>query len=194
NDKPIVVLNGPASICVGKTTNLSPTTGGTWQSTNLAVATISNAGLVTGISAGTARFIFTNTSTGCISDTSAVVTITQGPAVSITGDDELCIGETTNLSPNSGGTWASSSILVATVTNAGLVTAVSAGQATFVFTDAAGCKSDPTLPVIVHPKPTVAVSGPSTICVGGTTNLSPSSGGTWASSAAELHQLITVVW
>ncbi|MBK9045034.1 MAG: Ig-like domain-containing protein [Saprospiraceae bacterium] len=184
NDKPIVVLNGPASICVGKTTNLSPTTGGTWQSTNLAVATISNAGLVTGISAGTARFIFTNTSTGCISDTSAVVTITQGPAVSITGDDELCIGETTNLSPNSGGTWASSSILVATVTNAGLVTAVSAGQATFVFTDAAGCKSDPTLPVIVHPKPTVAVSGPSTICVGGTTNLSPSSGGTWASSAA----------
>jgi uncharacterized protein YjdB len=180
NDKPIVVLNGPASICVGKTTNLSPTTGGTWQSTNLAVATISNAGLVTGISAGTARFIFTNTATGCISDTSAVVTITQGPAVSIDGDDELCIGETTNLLPATGGTWASSAVAVATVTNGGLVTAVSAGQATFIFTDAAGCKSDPTLPVIVHPKPTVAVSGPSTICVGGTTNLSPTTGGSWA--------------
>jgi uncharacterized protein YjdB len=181
--KPITVLNGPNSICVGRTTNISPTTGGTWQSTNIAVATISNAGLITGVSAGTARFIFTNTTTGCISDTSVVVTITQGPAVSITGDDELCIGETTNLSPNSGGTWASNSPLVASVTNGGLVTALSAGQATFTFTDAAGCKSDPTLPIIVHPKPSVAVSGPSLICVNGQTNLTPNSGGSWVSSA-----------
>lgn len=182
NDKPIVVLNGPSSICVGRTTNLSPTTGGTWESTNPTVASISNTGLVTGLSAGTARFIFTQTSTGCISDTSVVVTVTQGPAVSITGDDELCIGEQTTLAPTTGGTWESSSTAVATVTNAGIVTAVGAGQATFRFTDAAGCKSDPTLPIIVHPKPTVAVSGPSLICVAGTTTLSPTSGGTWVSN------------
>ncbi|MFZ1705261.1 MAG: Ig-like domain-containing protein [Saprospiraceae bacterium] len=182
NPKPIVVLNGPNSICVGKTTNLSPTTGGTWVSSNPAVASISNAGLVTGLAAGTARFVFTQTSTGCSSDSSVVVTITQGPLVSIAGDDELCIGETTTLSPNSGGTWASNNATVATVTNAGIVTAVSAGQATFTFTDAAGCKSDPTTPIIVHPKPTVAVSGPSLICVGGGTTLSPTTGGTWVSS------------
>ena len=182
NPNPIVVVNGPSSICVGKTTNLSPTTGGTWVSTDPLVASITNTGLVTGLTAGTARFIFTQTSTGCASDTSSVITVTQGPAVSITGDDELCIGETTTLSPSAGGTWETSSAAVATVTNAGVVTAVGAGQATFRFTDAAGCKSDPTLPVIVHPKPTVAVSGPSLICVGGGTTLSPTTGGTWVSN------------
>src|SRR5690606_10528955 len=157
------------------------TTGGTWISTDPAVATITNTGLVTGLAAGTARFVFTQTSTGCASDTSDVVTVTQGPAVAITGDDELCIGETTTMSPTSGGTWETSNASVATITNAGVVTANGAGQATFRFTDALGCKSDPSAPVIVHPKPTVAVSGPSLICVGGETTLSPTTGGTWVS-------------
>ena len=182
NPKPIVVLNGLGSICVGKTTNLSPTTGGTWISTNPPVATISNAGLITGLAAGTAKFIFTNTLTGCVSDTSSVITVTPGPSVSITGDNELCIGDSTTLSPTSLGTWETSNSAVATVTNAGAVSAVSPGQATFRFTDAAGCKSLPTLPVIVHPRPTVGVIGNSSICVGNTTTLSPSSGGTWVSN------------
>ncbi|MBK6785472.1 MAG: hypothetical protein IPG79_18265 [Saprospiraceae bacterium] len=50
NPKPIVSVTGPSTICVGSTTTLSPTTGGTWTSSNPSVASVTNAGVVTGIS------------------------------------------------------------------------------------------------------------------------------------------------
>ncbi len=183
NPKPVTVVNGPSSICVGATTNISPTTGGTWVSTNPAIATITNAGIITGVSVGSVRFIFTQTSTGCISDTSSVVTVTTGPTVSVTGDTELCIGETSTLSPSTGGTWTSSNVAIATVTNGGVVTAVAQGTATFRFRlTSTGCLSDPTTPITVNGRPTVSVTGSTSVCIGGTTQLSPSTGGTWVSS------------
>jgi PKD repeat protein len=69
----------------------------------------------------------------------ATITITQ-PVVSITGADELCVGAFTTLSPTTGGTWASSDAIIATVTNDGVVTGVSAGDVRFTFTDnTTGC-------------------------------------------------------
>ena len=181
--KPIVAFSGPTSICVGKTSQLTPTTGGSWNSTNPAVASVANNGLITGISPGTARFIFTNTTSLCISDTSAAITVNPGPTVSVVGPNAICIGNITNLSPNSGGTWVSNNPTIATVTNAGVVTAVAQGIATFTFTDAGGCKSQPSdATVTVNGRPTVLVSGASAICIGSSTTLSPSSGGTWVSS------------
>ncbi|HMU04366.1 MAG TPA: T9SS type A sorting domain-containing protein, partial [Saprospiraceae bacterium] len=50
-------FTGPSEICVGETTTVIPNTGGTWTSSNPAVATISNSGLVTGINVGTATLI-----------------------------------------------------------------------------------------------------------------------------------------
>ncbi|MBK8820594.1 MAG: hypothetical protein IPN49_16475, partial [Saprospiraceae bacterium] len=47
NTKPVVSVSGPANICPGQTTNLLPATGGTWTSSNPAVATVTNGGVVT---------------------------------------------------------------------------------------------------------------------------------------------------
>ncbi|MEZ4902978.1 MAG: hypothetical protein R2822_15100 [Spirosomataceae bacterium] len=47
---------------------LLPNIGGTWLSSNNS-ATVTNEGLVTGISAGVVNFTFTQTSTGCSSTT-----------------------------------------------------------------------------------------------------------------------------
>jgi len=66
NALPIVSSSGILSICKGSSTTLTPTTGGTWSSSSSAIATITNAGLVTGLSAGNTNFTFTQTSTGCI--------------------------------------------------------------------------------------------------------------------------------
>jgi len=70
NALPIVIA--PASLNVGSTITLSPTTGGTWVSSNLLIATVTDAGLVTGISAGTATFTFTDATTGCSATTLSV--------------------------------------------------------------------------------------------------------------------------
>lgn len=184
NPKPIAVINGSNSICVGNTTQLSPTTGGSWVSSDPSIATITNGGLVTGVSVGSVTFVYTNTLTGCSSDASAAVTITTGPTVNITGDDQLCIGETTQMAavPSSAGTWESSNNAIATISPTGLVTAVAQGTVTMRFRDAAGCLSQPSAPITVNGRPTVAVAGSNTVCIGGTTQLSPSTGGTWISN------------
>jgi len=184
NPKPVAVNNGAASICVGVTTQFSPTIGGSWVSSNPAIATITNSGLVTGISVGTGvTFTYTNTLTGCTSNASSAVAVTTGPTVTIT-DTELCIGETTTVTPASDGTWESSNPSIATVTNGGVVTAVSQGTVTFRFRDLAGCLSLPTSALTVNGRPSVSITGSPNICIGGTTQLSPSTGGSWTSSNA----------
>lgn len=180
NPKPIVT-NGLATICVGNTTQLQPTVGGSWTSTDIDIATISSTGIVTGTGVGSATFTFTNATTGCASDPSNPVAVTAGPPVTI-ADTELCIGETTTLTPNTDGTWESSNTSIATVTNSGVVTALSAGLVTFRFTDLLGCKSFPTNALTVHPRPTVSILSSPNICINGTTQLSPSTGGTWVSN------------
>ncbi|MDT8373450.1 MAG: T9SS type A sorting domain-containing protein, partial [Bacteroidales bacterium] len=76
---PEVSVVGLINILVGGTTTLSPTTGGTWASNNPLVASVSNAGLVTGLSVGSSTFTFTSSTTGC-SNTTEPVTVVELPA------------------------------------------------------------------------------------------------------------------
>jgi hypothetical protein len=132
-------------------------------------------GVVTGLTPGTATFTFTETLTGCQGTTGAVTV--NGNSVSITGPTTICIGATTTLSPNTGGTWAANNPSVATVSNAvlhiGEVTGVSGGTATFTFTSSStGCVSLPTAAVTVYPvlvAPSIAVSS-QTVCYGTSAN------------------------
>ena len=80
--KPAVSISGTSGICVNGATALSPTSGGTWESNNPPIATVTNGGLVTGLSAGSATFTFTQTSTGC-SNTTSAVTVNALPTISI---------------------------------------------------------------------------------------------------------------
>src|SRR5690606_18335929 len=91
------VVTAPTTVCVGSTITLSPTSGGTWSSSNTAVATVTNAGVVTGVSAGSATFTFTNTATGC-SNTTSSVTVNETIPVSVTisssdANNIICAGE-----------------------------------------------------------------------------------------------------
>lgn len=183
--RPVVSITGDPFICAGSTTNLSPTTGGTWASSDPGVATVNNAGVVTGVTPGTASFTFTSSASLCASDPTGDVTVNPTPIVSITGPNGICIGDVTQLSPSTGGAWVSDNPAVATVTNAGVVTGVSAGFARFTFTDGTyGCASQKTAPVTVNLRPTVSFTGPNALCIGQTTTVSPTSGGTWSSSDA----------
>lgn len=85
NPSPTVSITGNSSICVNGTTTLSPITGGTWISNNSSVATVTDAGVVTGVSTGTVTFTFTNTTTGCRSTTGSVI-VTALPTVTNPGD------------------------------------------------------------------------------------------------------------
>jgi uncharacterized protein YjdB len=173
NPIPTVSITGSNSICVGATTTLSPTTGGTWVSNAPTVATVTNGGLVTGVSAGSATFTFT--STASCSATTSTVTVNSIPVLG--GANSLCMGSTANVTPNTGGTWSSSNTAVATVSNAGLVTSVGPGTTTLTFT-IGGCSNTTSFTVNSIP----VLGGASSVCMGSTANVTPNTGGTWSSS------------
>jgi hypothetical protein len=97
---PPVVSIPQNSLCTGLTMTLSPTSGGTWISSNPSIATITNQGLVTGLAAGVVNFTFTQTSTGCSSTTSNV-TVKPTPSSNLTaGKVDVCPNTEVALNPN----------------------------------------------------------------------------------------------
>lgn len=175
---PSITIFPMSNICVGSIETIQPVLPGTWTSSNPTVATVTNAGVINTLSAGST--VITNINpNGC--ESSFTLNVLPKPIVTITGSDNICIGGTTTLSSNMAGTWASSNPLVATVTG-NTATGVAEGSATFTFTALGGCTADPTSPVTVAPDPTASIND-GRICDEQTAILTPASGGTWVSSA-----------
>ena len=185
NINPLPSITSPTAICIGSTGSLTPSTGGTWTSSNTAVATVSNVGLITPVSPGTVTFTYTLTSTGC-SRTTSIVTINSLPI--LTSPSSICVGSTANLTPVNGGTWTSNNNNIATVTNAGIVTAVAAGNAVFTFTNSTTLCSSSSSIVTINALPVISATSTS-ICVGGTTILTPTTGGTWTSNTGSIASI-----
>lgn len=173
-------ITGSDEICVDETTQLSPSSGVTWQSGNNAIATVDNSGLVTGVGLGSTVFTYTTIIGQCESDPSPTVAVSQIPEPIITGPDTICIGAMTTLTPSAGIIWESTDPSIATIDNSGNVTGIAEGKASFYFTDMAnGCISGESDPVVVLPSPIVQLSA-DTVCQGesviATTNFD---NGTW---------------
>ncbi len=183
-------ITGIPIVCVGGTTLLSDATaGGSWKSSNTAVATAGSTGIITGITAGTATISYT-ISNSC-GNASATTTMTVNPLpstpASITGIPTVCVGSTTLLSDaTAGGSWKSSNTAVATVGSTGIITGVIAGAVIINYTVSNSCGSaSATSTVTVNPLPSIpaGITGIPTVCVGSSTLLSDATaGGSWKSS------------
>ncbi len=168
----------PGSTCVGGTaTFTAPITGGTWSSSNTAIATIGSAtGIASGIAVGTATITYGTGST-CYLTT----TITVNALSPIAGTTSICAGTTTTLTDPAGtGTWTSSNTVVASVGAAtGIVSGLTGGTTTISFTTAAGCSAS----TIVSVTAVAPITGSSLLCIGTTSTLSDATAsGTWSSS------------
>jgi gliding motility-associated-like protein len=185
-------IGGTMNACIGSSTILTnTTTGGGWTSANVGVATVNSiTGAVAGVTAGTATITYTYTnSNGCTNAVSTVVTINSLPVVApITGTASVCLGSTTPLASNTaGGVWTTANTATATVNAAtGLVTGVAAGSTTITYTvtNANGCVSSVSTPLLVNALPVIeAITGSTTVCAGSETiyaNATP--GGVWTSA------------
>lgn len=178
---PIYAINGSSGICLGGSTITltDATAGGTWSSSNTAVATVgATTGVVTGLTAGSTVISYTVPS-GCY----RTQTVTVGTTSSISGATSLCNSGTATLSDSpSGGVWSSSNGVIATVGSAtGLVTASAsaAGTATISYSVGA-CIATQVITVNANPTP---IQGAASECAGSTVTLTDNtSGGTWSST------------
>lgn len=149
--EPTFSISAAASaLTVGQTTELTVnknSTGAvTYASSNTAIATVDNNGVVTAVAPGTATITASLAETDDYTAATATCTITVkaaavAPTISFTQATTVIEGQTVKLafSTNSTGavTYASSNTAVATVDNNGVVTAVAVGTATITVSVAA---------------------------------------------------------
>ena len=190
----IGLVNGVDSLCAGSSSAFSITHGvGTWTSSDTSVATVSTAGVVTGLGAGSVSICYTVDGIGgcayAVACKSLVVS-TVPVAGSISGNAQMCSGDqaTFTVVP-AGGSWRTSNSAVATVVaSSGLVGAVSGGTAVieYVLPGVGGCRNDTsrfTVNVTQAPTPNSVSCGAMVICVNSqTTCTSTITGGRWSSS------------
>lgn len=166
-------ITGANSVCTNQTTTFSNTiTGGSWSSSNTAVATVnSSTGLVTGVSAGTATISYTIA--GCSTTVTRDISVIASPTVAaVTGANTVCRGQLTvfsNTTPN--GVWSSGSPTNATVSNLGVVTGISEGgisrgaaQISYTVTNSNGCSTTRSKLISVIAPPTFTISGNTLVC------------------------------
>ena len=190
NAAPVIpAITGTLSECVGGTSMLSDSlAGGTWSSSNTAVATIDATGNVTGVTAGSATITYTVSGTCGSSFVTATDVVNALPTVAaISGSTSGCVGMANTLADaTSGGVWSSSDNTIATVSATGVVTGIAPGTATIFYTvtNTAGCTAQASVSYTVNGLPVVAaITGIMSECIGGSQLLSDgTSGGTWSSS------------
>jgi len=173
-------ITGNLNVCIGLTQTLATvSTGGTWSSSNTAVAPVDVSGIVSGLCLGTANISYTLPVTGC--SRSVVATVQPLPST-ITGSAGFCnLSSTMYLSSPGGGTWTSSDTTILTIDpTSGLATGVNVDTATITYTLPTGCKTTKDVFLILAPYP---ITGPSDMCQGQTRTLSNViTGGVWSSS------------
>ena len=164
-------ITGAGTVCIGNTITLSNSTpGGTWSSADISIATVSNSGVVNGVSVGAVDITYTSAPVnGCTNSTiKNIIVNALPPSTPITGTTTLCINTNTTLAnSNAGGTWKSSNTSVATINNSGVATALSAGTTTITYifpSNANGCTDSVYVSVIVDPAATANAGSSTTVC------------------------------
>ena len=186
---------GSTALCVGTTTVLGTTSlNPTWSSSNIAVATVSATGVVTGVTPGTATIAYSITnSNGCSNTASTTVTVSPLPSATIAtiGNTTFCQGgNVTLLADNapSGSTydyqWRLNGTAIVGATANTYVASTSGNYSVTITANNLCQTTSANTTVTVNPLPVLAANtGATSVCQGSTTSLANTTPtGTWTSA------------
>jgi trimeric autotransporter adhesin len=186
----IPVITGTMHECAGVATVLNDAmSGGSWASSNTAIATINASGVVTGVAGGIVTISYTVTDVCGVATVTTSDTVYSLPAAgTISGAASGCIGfANTLVSTGSAGSWSVSDAAIANITPAtGVITGISSGVVTVTYTvvNSYGCSRFATASYTVNAAPVVAaIAGTNKQCVESVQLFSDATiGGTWSSA------------
>ncbi|MBK8625464.1 MAG: DUF11 domain-containing protein [Saprospiraceae bacterium] len=185
NPLPNIVISGDKTICLGESTTLTATGAISYLwNTGANTASISVTPLV-----NTSYTVTATDANGCINTTISNVVVNPLPEILIMGNDTVCANTSTQLTA-SGATsyvWSTGATTATTV-----VIPASTATYTVTGTDANGCLNDASIFVTVNPNPTPIIAGDLMLCLGDTTILSTSGGGTYSWSTTATSSSIEV--
>jgi hypothetical protein len=169
NDQPVCAITGDNEICEGFTTEFCATPGMAsyeWSGPGGFTATTECTGEIS--AAGTYTVIITDEN-GCADTCSETLTVNDQPVCAITGDNEICIGFTTEFCAPAGMAsydWRGPGgvIVISTEQCTGEIS--TPGTYTVIITDENGCADTCSRALTVHEQPVCAITGDNEICEG----------------------------
>lgn len=174
---PAISISGDFDFCLGNSSNLSVPAGyATYNWSNGATSPTCNVSLP-----GVYTVTVTNVG-GCSSTTSQVITVYNNPLPYINGVTALCQGASANLQANPTGLqylWSSGS-------TSPTIQPTVAGPYTVTVTDGNGCSGTASQNVTVNTNPVPVITGPASVCAGGSATLDAGAGFTgyaWSNGA-----------
>ncbi|MCB9231090.1 MAG: PKD domain-containing protein [Bacteroidia bacterium] len=162
---PVAVINGPSGICTGSSATLVAS-GGSNFLWNTGATTAS----ITASIPGTYSVTVSN-GNGCFTSASHLVSSLAAPVASISGPSSFCSGTTATLTASGG-----SSFLWGNGATTPSITIATGGTYSVTVINGNGCASSATHTIVANPAPTPAISGPDTICAGGSATYLASGG------------------
>ncbi|MEY3420650.1 MAG: hypothetical protein RIR48_935 [Bacteroidota bacterium] len=185
NALPFVTISGIKTICTGGSTVLTASGGSRYVwSTGETTAALT----ITPSSTST-YYVSVTDEKGCLSVDSAKVVVNNLPSPVISGDFEICKGESTTLTA-SGGTlfeWSTGA-----TTKSIVVSPSSSTEYLVMAVDDNGCMEYSTALVVVFERPESQISGDSVICIGETTSLTATGGTTYLWSNGMTNSTINI--
>ncbi|MBK8080367.1 MAG: hypothetical protein IPK25_08845 [Saprospiraceae bacterium] len=180
-NNPTAQITGDDEICDGESTTFTANGGSTYN--------WGPNGSAQDITVSTANtFTVTVTDANNCTDTESItLTVHNNPTAQITGDDEICDGESTTFTANGGSSynWGPNG-------SAQDITVSTANTFTVTVTDVNNCTDTESITLTVHNNPTAQITGDDEICEGESTTFTASGGSTYNWGPSQNNQSITV--
>lgn len=183
--RPNATITGNTELCAGNSTTLIANGGISYlwnDSTSTSFKNISETGTYS---------VLVTDNNGCSAVASTTVIVNEAPDITITGDDNICIGESTLLTAT---IYGSGQFLWSNGEHSSFIN-VSPNHTTnytVVATNTNGCVSTESFTVNVHPYPNPAITGESSFCQGENTILTAVGGNSYLWSNYEQTPSISV--
>lgn len=185
NPIPTVSVSAGDTVCSGQSALLVASGATTYSWSPSSSLSSSTGSSVTATPSATTTYTVTGNSLGCTASQQVTVMVNPLPALSVSPNDTICIGQSTQLTTTGASTYTWSPSATLSSSTGSSVSANPSSTTTYTVTgDLLGCTASSQVTVTVNPLPVISVSPDDTVCTGQSATLNATGASTYMWSPA----------